>query len=206
MLAAGLLLVAAAFDVMWLYEVSGPPESDETTGALTSRGLSQQRTDIMWGSTFLVVGGGIALVALGGLLLRHPVVDVNEDGLRLRIGGPRRMVAIPWSNVSWLHSGSDGEDEAVPPRVLLVHVRDRSPYRDQLWGASWDGSTLMVDSDSWTVTAGDVVTHSRLALEAWRRHHEPSLEAETESETSVAEPGGAGSGSPPTEHAQEGSI
>ncbi len=173
MLAAGILLILAAVDVMWLYEVSGPPEVDEDTGVLTSRGLSQQRTDILWGSTFLVVGGGITLIAAGGLLMRRPVVEVKEDEIELRVAGPRRTVTVPWSNVSWVHSGSDGEDEAVPPRVFLLHVFDASPYPEHLWGADWDGSTMMVDADSWSVRAVEVVTHSRMALDAWRRDHAP---------------------------------
>jgi hypothetical protein len=169
LLCAGLLLVLAAFDVIWFHQIAGPPEVDETTGALTSTGRSQRRTDLIWGSMFVVAGGGMALVAAGGLVVRRPVVEVTENGLELRIAGPQRSMTVPWSNVSWVHSGTDGEDEAVPPRVFLVHVFDRSAYSDQLWGADWDGATLMVDADSWSVRDVEVVAHSQMALDAWRR-------------------------------------
>lgn len=169
MLAAGVLLVLAAADIVWLHEVAGPPEVDEATQELTSRGRSQQRTDLMWGGTFAVVGGGMALLALGSLMFRKPVVTVTDRDLKLRIAGPFRVLSIPWENVSWVHSGSDGEDEAVPPRVLLVHVFDPSGYPQHLWATSWDGSTLMVDADSWNMPAVEVVAHARMALDAWRR-------------------------------------
>lgn len=169
LLATGILLIVAALDVVWLHEVSGPPEVDEASQTLTSRGQSQRRTDLLWGSTFVVFGGGLSLVALGGLAFRRPVVSVRDDGIELRIAGPRRTVDVPWADVSWVHSGTDGEDEAVPPRVFLVHVFDRSAYPEALWAAAWDGSTLMIDADSWSVGAEEVVTHARMALDAWRR-------------------------------------
>jgi hypothetical protein len=180
MLCAGLLLVLAALDIMWFHQIAGPPEADEDTGALTSTGRSQRRTDLIWGSMFIVAGGGISLVAAGGLVVRRPVVDVTEDGLDFRIAGPQRSLNIPWSNVSWVHSGTDGEDEAVPPRVFLVHVFDRSHYPDQLWGADWDGTTLMVDADSWSVRDVEVVAHSQMALDAWRRRSQEAAAVDEE--------------------------
>ena len=106
------------------------------------------------------------------LLRRSPVAEVGADGLNLRIAGPMRLDDIPWSNVTWVHSGSDGDDEAVPPRVFLVHVADPSPYPAAPWGATWDGNTLMVDADSWNVPPEEVVAHATMALDTARRADE----------------------------------
>lgn len=173
LLLAGLLLVLAAVDVVWLHEVSGPPETNEETGDITTRGRSQQRTDYLWGSVFLLVGGGMILVGGASLIWRRPVAQVRHDGLSLRIAGPRRTVDFPWSNVAWLHTGTDGEGEEIPPRVLLVHVVDATPYSPSPWGAAWDGNTLMMDADSWSVRPEEVVSHGRLAMDMWRRHAVP---------------------------------
>lgn len=197
--AAGVLLVLIALDVMWVHgieigncapgadglclrDLAGPPETDEESGALTSRGRSQQRTDYLWGTAFLLVGAGLAAVGSVSLLRRSPVAEVGTDGLNLRIAGPLRFTHIPWSNVTWVHSGSDGDDEAVPLRVFLVHVADPSPYPAAPWGATWDGATLMVDADSWNVPPEEVVAHATMALDTARREAEPGdeLEALTE--------------------------
>ncbi len=197
MLAAGLLLMLAAADIIWIHELAGPPEVDETTQELTSRGRSQQRTDLMWGGTFAVVGGGMTFLGLGSLALRKPVVTVTDRDLKLRIAGPFRILSIPWENVSWVHSGSDGEDEAVPPRVFLVHVHDPSGYPQHLWATSWDGSTLMVDADSWNMPAVEVVAHASMALDAWRRDATlAAANAEAPVEELAADDGGSPTMSP----------
>lgn len=168
---AAIFLTVAAVDVMWVHGVSGPPEIDEATQTLTTRGLSQQRTDFMWGTFFLVSAGVLGGVAAVGLIARRPVVEMDRDGLRLRVAGPRSYIGIPWSNVRWVHSSADGDDELVPARVLLINVIDASHYPLELWGAQWDDRTVMVDADSWNTTPEEVVTHAQRALDAWRRDH-----------------------------------
>jgi hypothetical protein len=175
MLAAAVFLVLAAFDIIWLHQVSGPPEVDEEAGQITSGGLSEQRTDYLWGALFLVAGAGLAAVAVAGLVSRAPVLVADEEALRLRISGPNGYLEIPWEAVRWLHSGSEGDDELVPNRVFLVHVDDPSPYPSKLWDAEWDGGTLEVDADSWTMPPEEVAVRCRLALEAWRREHQSDL-------------------------------
>ena len=201
MVATGVLLVLVALDVLWVHgveigdcssesealclrDLAGPPETDADTGLLTSRGRSQQRTDYLWGSVLLVAGFGLAGLGTMSLLRRAPVVEVRDDGLRLRIAGPGSMVQIPWDEITWLHSGSDGDDEVVPPRIFLVHVVDPSSYPSAPWGATWDGSTLMVDADSWNVEPEEVVAHARMALDRWRRMERGGGAAPAEEEVS----------------------
>ncbi len=184
-----IFLTVAAIDVIWVHRVSGPPEVDEETQQLTSRGLSQQRTDFMWGTFFLVGASVLAGVSVVGLTTRRPVVEMDDERIRLRVGGPRAFIDVPWENVRWVHSSADGDDELVPARVLLINVLDTSGYPHELWGAQWDGHTLMVDADSWNATPEEVVMHAQRVLDAWRRDH-PDGEPEAGSEAVGAERSG----------------
>jgi hypothetical protein len=175
---AGALLLIGAWDVTVGHALSSAPETDEESGALTSRGQSQRRTDWMFGTVFVVFGGGAVLLSVSAAALRRPLVELTSEAMRLRIAGPQRYVELPWEEITWVHSGADGDDDRIPPRVLLVHVASAEPYPTSLWGASWDGSTLMVDADSWSLPPEDVAAYALVALETWGRHHraEPALE------------------------------
>ena len=170
---AGLVLVLTAIDVVAAHVVSSPPETDPDTGALTSRGLNQRRSDFTWGWSLLLLGSVLTVGSATSAVARRPVLVVDDDGLRLRIAGPRRFVTVPWEDISWVHTSADGHDEVVPPRVFLLHVRSKAAYPAELWGAGWDGATLVVDADSWNRRPEDVATHVDLALETWRRQHQP---------------------------------
>jgi hypothetical protein len=176
-LAAGALLMLAAVDVVAAHVVSSPPETDATTGALTSRGQNQRRSDMTWGWSLMLIGGTLVIASAGSAVARRPVLEVRADSLRVRVAGPRRFLTIPYDDVTWVHSAADGDDEVVPPRVLLIHVRSASDYPEPLWGAEWDGNTLVVDADSWSRRPEEVATRVDLALDAWRRRAQ-ALEAE----------------------------
>ncbi len=165
---AGVLLLLAAVDIVWVHRVSSPPETDND-GLLTSSGTVERRVDLIWGTLFLVSGGALALVSLGGLASRRPVVEVTDEELRLRVAGPGRSIAIPWNEVRSVRSGSDGDDGLIPVRVLLVDVADPLRYPGSLWGAEWRDSVLVIDADSWEVPPEQVAVHANLALEAHRR-------------------------------------
>ena len=62
MTAAGLVLLLAALDVVVLHRLSDPPRTDDN-GVITSKGQTERRTDLVWGTLFTVAGG--ALVAVG---------------------------------------------------------------------------------------------------------------------------------------------
>ena len=171
LLVAGAVLIVAALDIMVLHLVSSPPEVDSETGEINSTGRSQERGDLLWGSVLTVAGVGLVLAGGMGVIWRRPVAEVAADGLELRVAGPTKTIRIPWSEVAWVHSGSDGDDEGVPTRVFLVHVADAGRYPAAPWGAEWDGDTLMVDAGNWTIRPADLVIHANVALTDWRRHH-----------------------------------
>jgi len=173
---AGVLLLLAAIDIVWVHEVSSPPDTD-ADGHLTSTGTAEHRVDVIWGTLFLAAGGALALASLGGLVSRRPVVEVTDRELRLRVAGPSRSIAIPWNEIRSVRSGSvDDNDGRIPVRVLLVDVADPMQYPGSLWGAEWRDSVLVVDADSWEVPAEQVAVHANLALEEHRRWGVPTGE------------------------------
>ena len=167
---AGALLLLTAIDIVAAHVVSGEPETDTATGALTSRGQNQRRSDLTWGWSLMLIGGTLIVGSGASFVMRRPVLEVRSDALRVRVAGPQRFLTIPYDDVTWVHSAADGDDEVVPPRVLLIHVRSAASYPESLWGAEWDGNTLVLDADSWSRRPEDVATRVEVALEAWRRH------------------------------------
>ena len=167
----GLVLILGAFDVIWLHRVSTPPERNDE-GVLTTRGQSQVRGDIVWGGLLLVGGAGLFVAALVGLVERRSMVDVRDDGLQLRIAGPRSIVFVPWEDVGEIRSSVDEDpDGGRPVSVLAIQVHQQGDIPREPWGAEWDGNTLKVDAEGWTVPPEEVAVHGQLALDQYRRDH-----------------------------------
>jgi hypothetical protein len=165
MAAAGIFLLVAALDIVALHKLSDPPTTDDA-GVLTSKGQTERRTDLVWGTLFVAVGGSLIVVGLGGLLTGRPMVELTDDGVRLRIGGPLSMVEIDWNDVVSVRSGRDYDDDGnVPLPVFQIEVDDASKYPDELWGAVWDGNVLLVDADGWEVPVEDVVIRAEMILD-----------------------------------------
>ncbi|MEA2003183.1 MAG: hypothetical protein U9N84_15015 [Actinomycetota bacterium] len=172
--AAGVLLLLAALDIVSLHKLSGPPSADDA-GLLTSKGQTERRTDLVWGTLFVVAGVAFVVVGAGGLLMGRPVIELEDEGMRLRVAGPMSTMFIPWTDVVSVRSGRDYDDDGrIPIPVLLVEVSDRAKYPDGLWGARWEGNTLEVDADSWEATVEDVVVRTELLLERPTRVAEQS--------------------------------
>ena len=147
---AGLLLVLAAIDIVWAHKVSEPPTADEDSGVLTSRGQVDRRQDLMWGSLFLIIGGGTALVSIAGLVRRQPMLEIEEDGVTMRLLSANETMHIPFHRMTSVRSGADDTPgAAVHPRQLLIEVDEPERFPDQLWGAEWQGNVLRVDTDGW---------------------------------------------------------
>lgn len=162
--AAGILLLIAALDIVSLHRLSDPPTTDDN-GVLTSKGQTERRTDVIWGTLFGSIGASLVVVGLGGLITGRPVVELGDDALRLRVAGPLSMLEIPWSEVVSVKSGRDYEDGGlIPVPVLLVEVTDPGRYPKELWGAVWDGPVLQVDADGWEASVADVAIRAELML------------------------------------------
>lgn len=164
MAAAGMLLLLAALDIVSLHKLSDPPSVSDD-GLLTSKGQTERRTDLVWGTLFVVVGGALVVVGLGGLMTGRPVIELRDESMRLRVAGPLATLDIRWEDIVSVRSGRDYDDEGrIPIPVLLIEVEDRAKYPDGLWGAVWEGNTLQVDVDGWDTTVEDVVIRAGLIL------------------------------------------
>ena len=169
---AGLVLILAAMDVIWLHRVSGPPAANED-GTLTSRGIVDRRTDVLWGSLLLVSGSVVLIGAMAGLAIRRPVVELTDEELRIRVGGGRRsgnplgVVAIPWEEVVSVRSATDESEGWQPMRVLIVGVDHPGALPAEPWGGVWVGDELHLDADGWQVPPEEVAMRADMMI---RRH------------------------------------
>ena len=162
--AAGIVLLLAALDIVSLHRLSEAPSTDDN-GVLTSKGQTERRTDVIWGTLFGSIGGMLVVVGLGGLMTGRPVVELSDDALRLRVAGPLTMLDIPWEDIVSVKSGRDYEDSGrIPVPVLLVEVANPDRYPKQLWGSVWDGPVLQVDGDSWETSVEDIAIRAELML------------------------------------------
>ncbi len=165
---AGLFLLVVAIEIVWAHQLTLDPETDDN-GALTPRGESRRRQDVVVGTAFLLTGGGLVVIAIAGLVSSRPVVEVDDRHIRLRIAGPQRMLTLRWEEVVEVRSAREpGEGRGVRPLLLLL-LRHPDDWPAEYWGARREGQWLIVDADSWAKPPEEVVVHARLALGAWQR-------------------------------------
>ena len=166
MIAVGIVLVIAALDIVAFHKLSEPPITNDD-GGLTTKGQAEEREDLAWGAAFTAVGASLLVAGGVGLVRPRPMVEVRDDGLSLRVAGPRTLYDFPWDDIVSVRSGRDFDDDgrqAVP--ILMVEVTDASRYPDALWGAVWDGNTLRVDADGWDTPVEEVVVRTDIVLAA----------------------------------------
>ncbi|MDH3500375.1 MAG: hypothetical protein OEM97_09655 [Acidimicrobiia bacterium] len=164
----GIVLVLAAMDVLWLHKVSSEPLENDA-GEITTRGEAWRRTDLIWGSLFLISGAGLFVGATIGLASGMAVAEIADDGLRLRVGGPRKTVTFAWADLVEVRSALADGDGVQPRPVLMVIVEDPSRYPSDVWGGDWIDGVLHVDADGWSERVEELVVRVELDLEARRR-------------------------------------
>ncbi len=165
---AGVLLLLAALDILWLHKVSSEPLEDDA-GKITTRGEAWRRTDLIWGTLFVVTGGGLFAAAVAGLASGKPVAEITDDGMALRVAGPQKMVVFRWDDLVDVRPGLVEGDGVRPRRVLIVEVDDPTRYPFDVWGADWVDGVLYVDADSWAEPPEELALRMELELEQWRR-------------------------------------
>ncbi len=169
---AGLLLLIAAIEIVWAHQFSLDPETNDN-GDLTPRGAKRRNQDLIVGTAFLLVGGGLVGIALGGLVNPRPVAIVDDRQTRLRIAGPQRMLALSWDDLVEVRSGHEPGDGRAARPVLLLRLFEPDFWPDEYWGARRDGEWLIVDADSWTKRPEEVVVHAQLAMASHQRTADP---------------------------------
>ena len=162
---AGLVLIIAAVDIIWAHKLSEPPATENDV--VTSRGQVDQRHDLMWGSLFLLVGGGTALASAIGLLRNRPMLEIDDSGVSIRLLGASDMMYIPFHRIMTVRSATeDNPDAAIRPRQLLIEVDEPGRFPEHLWGAEWQGNLLRIDTDGWSETAEEIAV--RLGIDKAR--------------------------------------
>jgi len=178
---AGLLLILAAIDIVWAHKLAEPPTTDANEN-LTTRGQVDRRHDLMWGSLFLLVGGGTVLVAVAGLVRRQPTLELDEDGVSIRLVSGNQMMHVPFHRIIWARSSVDNTPDAgINPRQLLVAVDDPARFPEHLWGAEWEEDVLRVDVQGWTETAEEMAI--RIGIEKARYEVKQAAAAQSEDES-----------------------
>lgn len=165
---AGLLLLVAAVEIIWAHQLTKQPETNDA-GQLTTRGAASRRQDLVAGAAFILSGGGLVGIALAGLVNPRPVAVVDDDGISLRIAGPQRMLRLDWDDIADVRSASEPAEGRRARPLVLVLLNEPIRWPEEYWGARREGPWLIVDADSWSKPAEEVVVHARLALQQRRR-------------------------------------
>jgi len=146
------------------YRFSSPPATDDA-GNLTTRGQTQRRLDLVWGSVFIVAGLGLVVVSIKGLIDRRSVAEVTDGGLRLRVLGPNRYQLFPWADIKEIRAAQEPGNGGRTRPVLLIAVDHPEWYPHDLWGAMWTENWLRVDADQWVEPVEEFVVRAHLELD-----------------------------------------
>lgn len=179
----GIVLMAAAADVLFGHWVSTPPDSND--GVLTTRGHAQQRGDYLWGGALLATG----ILIFGGsvieLVRRKPAIAVSGAGVQLDTGGAGDGL-IPWAMIDEVSSGtiSDPYDGSTREQ-LIIELKEDANIPDGLPGTTIDGQLLYVDAHDLASRVTEIALQAQgahdhfLRLEAVRSYEPPSMVWET---------------------------
>ncbi len=162
----GVVLIAAAADVMFGHWVSTPPDSNE--GVLTTRGQAQQRGDLLWGGVMLVTGVLLFGGSVTELVRNRATVVVNDDGLR--VTGVPDDGLIPWGKVGAISSGTvrDPYDGSIREQLIVALI----PGAEAVAGtsdATKEAKTVFIDAHDWSVRVTDVALAAQGAHESFLR-------------------------------------
>lgn len=178
----GIVLIAAAADVMFGHWLSTPPDNND--GVLTTRGLAQQRGDLLWGGVMLASGVLIFGGSVTELVRRRPIVTVNGSGLVIDTGGEGDL--IPWASIESVSSGVESDAyEGSLREQLMVKVTPGAELSERLSGLQRDGDVVLIDAQDWAVEVTEIALAAQGAHDHYRRMESiqnfepPSIEWET---------------------------
>lgn len=187
----GIMLIAAAADIMFAHWISTPPDSID--GSLTTRGHAQQRGDLLWGGAMLVVGVLLFGGSITDLIKRKPTVIVSAEGLVVEADGSGKL--LPWESVESVSSGviPDPYDGSMREQLIVEMRSDPSPEEDGD-DVAHTGDTVYIDAHDWTGRVTEVTLAAQGAhdhfrrLEAIRSYEAPSMVWEVTTDQSDEEP------------------
>jgi hypothetical protein len=161
----GIVLIAAAADIMFGHWVSTPPDNND--GVLTTRGQAQQRGDLLWGGTMIATGVLLFGGSVTELVRRRPMVLVEGAGLVIDTGGDGDV--IPWGDIDSVTSGVELDAyDGSRREQLIVRVKSGTELPDRLSGLQRNGDTVLIDAHDWASR----VTEVALAAQGAHDHYE----------------------------------
>jgi hypothetical protein len=178
----GIVLMAAAADIMFGHWISTPP--DNTDGVLTTRGYAQQRGDLLLGGAMLVTGVLLFGGSITELLRRKPAVAVNAEGLFVDTGGGGELIG--WGSIEEISSGvvPDPYDGSMREQ-LIVEIAPDAPLGVDKEHLPQVGDTIYIDAHDWASRVTEVALSAQGAhdhferMEAVRNYEPPSMVWET---------------------------
>lgn len=162
----GIMLIAAAADIMFGHWVSTTPDSND--GVLTTRGRAQQRGDLLWGGAMVVTGVLLFGGSVTELIRRKPTVVVSDDGIR--IGGASDDGLIEWGSIEAITSGTmtDPYDGSIREQLIVVSNAGEG-FVAALSGLTGESDTLYIDAHDWSTSVTDVALAAQGAHDHFMR-------------------------------------
>lgn len=176
----GIILIVGAADVTFGYWLSVAPDS--SNDVLTTRGLAQQRGDLLLGGTMFVVGTALFLGSVAQLVRRKPVLEVSIEGLSLDVGRDDGVV-ISWGGVGAVNSvvERDAFDGSHREQLVVELISGYLPP-DASSGLVSSHGVVSIDAHDWSVSVTEVALAAQGALDYSRRvlamqnYEPPSIE------------------------------
>lgn len=162
----GIVLIAAATDIMFGHWLSTPPDNND--GVLTTRGQAQQRGDLLWGGAMLATGVLLFGGSVTELIRRQPAVSVSGDGLLIDTGGDGDV--IPWSDIDAVSSDviSDAYDGSMREH-LVVEVTPGTNLAGRLSGLHREDDKVFIDAHDWASRVTEVALTAQGAHDHYQR-------------------------------------
>ena len=164
----GIILIAAAADVTFGHWLSTPP--DTNNGAISTRGQSQQRGDMLWGGTMMVSGVLLFGGALTELVRRRPVIAVQGDGLQVGLPGGQGSAFIGWEDIDSVSSGVlDDTFDGYSRDQLIVEMNSGAAVPMETSAMVLVRNTLFIDAQDWATRVTEVALAAQGAHHHYRR-------------------------------------
>jgi hypothetical protein len=152
---------------MWLLAMAGIPLLVISLDVLTNRRITNwlreliftpERTqiyeprDVIWAWIMGLFGGFLVLWGLKELFAPTKIIESEERGIHLKLGGPgRRAVLIPWAEVAGIRAAEIDDGDASRVEVLVLELANPTRVGNNPWGARWIASgQLAILAEDWS--------------------------------------------------------
>lgn len=179
---------------MWLLAMAGIPLLIVSLDVLTSRRITNwlreliftpentqiyEPRDVIWAWVMALFAGSLVLWGLKELFAPTKIIESDDRGLHLKLGGPGRpAVLVPWAEIKGIRATNIDDGDSSRVETLILEVTVPSRLGDNPWGARWvRRDELAVLAEDWSESAEAVA--QRLTDHALAVAHERARERST---------------------------